>query len=211
MIVVAILGILAAIATPNFRKAREQSRMKACYANQRVLQGAVEMYNMDHPAMMTGLDMPALLKGQYLKSPITPPMMTCEYFASGDLSSTGFVYCKGCGGVDQDIDKILNMAGVHSPTHVQTSAPSGSPGAPEPRKGFSGGRTKGALSLETKFVLTSNFYSLTRDLVLADQAGDGALTRNTTCPTVRFGFMRWEILQGMKITEIGRASCRERV
>ena len=33
MIVIAIIGILAAIAVPNFKKAREQAREKSCYAN----------------------------------------------------------------------------------------------------------------------------------------------------------------------------------
>ncbi|HMM58924.1 MAG TPA: prepilin-type N-terminal cleavage/methylation domain-containing protein, partial [Candidatus Rifleibacterium sp.] len=33
MIVVIIIGVLAAMAVPNFRKAREQARDKACYAN----------------------------------------------------------------------------------------------------------------------------------------------------------------------------------
>jgi prepilin-type N-terminal cleavage/methylation domain-containing protein len=52
MIVIAIIGILAAMAIPNFKKAREQAREKACYSNIRVLLGAIEMYNMDHSVMM---------------------------------------------------------------------------------------------------------------------------------------------------------------
>ena len=47
MIVAAIIAVLVAIAIPNFRTARMQARDKACYANMRVIQGAVEMYNMD--------------------------------------------------------------------------------------------------------------------------------------------------------------------
>ena len=44
-------AFLAAFAAPNFRKAREQSTVKACYANMRVIEGAIEMYNMDNSSM----------------------------------------------------------------------------------------------------------------------------------------------------------------
>ena len=42
MIVVAIIGILAAIAIPNFIKSRKQSQMNACIANLKQIQGAKE-------------------------------------------------------------------------------------------------------------------------------------------------------------------------
>jgi len=42
MIVVAIIGILAAIAIPNFLKSRKQSHMNACIANLKQIQGAKE-------------------------------------------------------------------------------------------------------------------------------------------------------------------------
>ena len=100
MIVIAIIGILAAIAIPNFRKAREQAREKACYANMRVLLGAVEMYNMDHPSMLTGVDEPALSSGQYLKSAIARPETGCSYGADGDLTGPGKVTCGVHGGVE---------------------------------------------------------------------------------------------------------------
>src|SRR5271165_1281975 len=47
MIVIAIIGVLAAVAMPNFRAARERSNTRACYANQKTIAGAVEMYNLD--------------------------------------------------------------------------------------------------------------------------------------------------------------------
>ena len=40
MIVVAIIGILAAIAIPNFKKAIEDTRKQACEANLKALEGA---------------------------------------------------------------------------------------------------------------------------------------------------------------------------
>jgi prepilin-type N-terminal cleavage/methylation domain-containing protein len=50
MIVIAIIGILAAIAIPNFSKARRQARLKACVSNMRTIEGAIEMYEMDNTA-----------------------------------------------------------------------------------------------------------------------------------------------------------------
>jgi len=42
MIVVAIIGILAAIAIPNFLKSRQESQKNACIANMKQLEGACE-------------------------------------------------------------------------------------------------------------------------------------------------------------------------
>jgi type IV pilus assembly protein PilA len=47
MIVIAIIGVLAAIAVPNFQAARRRANQRACYANQKTVAGAVEMYNLD--------------------------------------------------------------------------------------------------------------------------------------------------------------------
>src|SRR5438093_9754756 len=50
MIVVLIIGILLAIAVPNFVKARETSRAKACVANLKQIEGAKEQWAMDTKA-----------------------------------------------------------------------------------------------------------------------------------------------------------------
>ena len=42
MIVVAIIGLLAAIAIPNFVRARTQSQMNACINNLRQIDGAIQ-------------------------------------------------------------------------------------------------------------------------------------------------------------------------
>ncbi|MEN6613114.1 MAG: prepilin-type N-terminal cleavage/methylation domain-containing protein [Armatimonadota bacterium] len=47
MIVVLIIGILLAIAIPNFMRARETSRAKSCCANLRQIETAKEQYAMD--------------------------------------------------------------------------------------------------------------------------------------------------------------------
>ena len=47
MIVVAIIGLLAAIAIPNFVKARTQAQLNACIANLKQIQGAVEQWALE--------------------------------------------------------------------------------------------------------------------------------------------------------------------
>ena len=99
MIVIAIIGILAAMAIPNFKKARASARQKACYSNIRVIQGAVEMYNMDVSSMMSGLSISTLISGNYLKSDPSKPETSCSY--KGDnLDGNGSVYCSWHGDVE---------------------------------------------------------------------------------------------------------------
>jgi len=50
MIVVLIIGILLAIAVPNFIKARETSRAKACQSNLRQIDAGKEQWAMDNKA-----------------------------------------------------------------------------------------------------------------------------------------------------------------
>ncbi|GAB4269078.1 MAG: hypothetical protein Kow0029_04900 [Candidatus Rifleibacteriota bacterium] len=109
MIVIAIIGILSAIAIPNFRKAREQAREKACYANMRVILGAIEMYNMDHTSMITSMgdagdpttSTSVLVTGKYLKSPVSKPETGCSYEGSA-LDGTGLISCVIHGTVEGD-------------------------------------------------------------------------------------------------------------
>jgi prepilin-type N-terminal cleavage/methylation domain-containing protein len=48
MIVVAIIGLLAAIAVPNFLKARATSQMNACINNLRQIDGAIQQWAMEN-------------------------------------------------------------------------------------------------------------------------------------------------------------------
>lgn len=96
---------IAAIAVPNFRKSREQAREKACYANMRVLLGAVEMYNMDQASQMDVLtenEMPLLVEGKYLKSMVTRPEAGCSYGTVGDLRGPGTLICALHGTVEDE-------------------------------------------------------------------------------------------------------------
>lgn len=56
MIVVAIIGLLAAIAIPNFIKARQSSQRAACVANLRTIDGAKATWALEQKK--TGADVP---------------------------------------------------------------------------------------------------------------------------------------------------------
>ena|SRR6266404_5189135 len=53
MIVVAIIGLLAAIAIPNFIKARETARKNTCINNLRLIDGAVQQWALETGATST--------------------------------------------------------------------------------------------------------------------------------------------------------------
>jgi len=47
MIVVCVIGILSAIAIPNFSRARQVATKNACIANLKRVQGAIQMWSLD--------------------------------------------------------------------------------------------------------------------------------------------------------------------
>jgi prepilin-type N-terminal cleavage/methylation domain-containing protein len=53
MIVVAIIGLLAAIAIPNFVKARETAQINACINNLRQIDGAIQQYALESKSPST--------------------------------------------------------------------------------------------------------------------------------------------------------------
>lgn len=63
MIVVAIIGILAAIAIPNFLKSRNTSQMNACIANMKQIEGAIEQ------AKLAGNSAPTLVVAAAVTGP----------------------------------------------------------------------------------------------------------------------------------------------
>src|SRR5437016_1174804 len=60
MIVVLIIGILLAIAVPNFIRAREQSRAKSCSANLKQIDSAKQQWAMDNKIANTNATVPTL-------------------------------------------------------------------------------------------------------------------------------------------------------
>ncbi|HNV70138.1 MAG TPA: hypothetical protein PKO06_10605 [Candidatus Ozemobacteraceae bacterium] len=76
VILVAVFILLFFVFGFGIRKARVHPRSKTCYANLRVIIGAIEMYNMDHTRMMSTLGAPELaqlVSGKYLIVPVTCP------------------------------------------------------------------------------------------------------------------------------------------
>jgi hypothetical protein len=73
---------------------------KVCFVDQKVISGAVEMYNMDHSIPMTDFkdEFISTKKGLlvaegYLKNPVTKAHSKCRYLSYGDLTKDGVLYC----------------------------------------------------------------------------------------------------------------------
>jgi prepilin-type N-terminal cleavage/methylation domain-containing protein len=81
MIVVAIIGLLAAIAIPNFVKARTTSQMNACINNLRQIAGATQQWALESKASPNDPVTYANIQ-PYLKSAVTCP--------SGGATATNF-------------------------------------------------------------------------------------------------------------------------
>ena len=102
MIVISIIGVLAAIAIPNFRQARMKSNKRACYANQKTILGALEMYNLDFGdsiTITTRDQLQTLADEKYLQGVPSDP--GCKSEADNYQSDTvGNVWCKFHGTID---------------------------------------------------------------------------------------------------------------
>ena len=87
MIVVLIIGILLAIAVPNFIRAREGSRAKACQSNLKQIESAKEQWAMDTRAATTATPVTADLAGpgKYMKSAANCP--SSGTYTNGDMAT----------------------------------------------------------------------------------------------------------------------------
>lgn len=100
---------------------------RVCHANLRVIQGAVEMYNMDNSTMMDTLDIEKLVAKSYLKT--KPSCHSGQQYYGKNLTGRGLVRCPAHGDVDnpspdRDIKpekdtmvKISGLAGPKAPSH----------------------------------------------------------------------------------------------
>ena len=73
MIVVAIIGLLAAIAIPNFVKARQKAQQEACIANLRQIEGATQVWAVDTGASDTATVNMSDLVPNYIRTLPTCP------------------------------------------------------------------------------------------------------------------------------------------
>ena len=87
MIVVLIIGILLAIAVPNFVKARESSRQKACIANLKQIEAAKEQWCMDNKQSTTATPADTDLYGSaaYVKN--TPSCPSGGTYTIGNMAT----------------------------------------------------------------------------------------------------------------------------
>lgn len=87
MIVVAIIGLLAAIAIPNFVKARETSRKNACINNLRQIDGAKQQWALETKQLETATPGAADLygDGKYIK--LTPSCPAGGSYIIGNLQT----------------------------------------------------------------------------------------------------------------------------
>ncbi|MDD2714382.1 MAG: prepilin-type N-terminal cleavage/methylation domain-containing protein [Candidatus Wallbacteria bacterium] len=116
MIVIAIIGILAAIAIPNFTKARVKAKCKACVANMRTMESALEMYMMENasttkPAITT---LTGYVQGNKIpKCPTT--QMEGSYTISGSDVTGYYIACSIHHTVDDPTDEGSGGANPNPP------------------------------------------------------------------------------------------------
>ena len=86
MIVVAIIGLLAAIAIPNFVRARQTALQNACIANLKQIQGAVQVWAIDTGAASNATVTSTGLSPNYIKA--WPGCGTGDYNSSQTVDGT---------------------------------------------------------------------------------------------------------------------------
>ena len=87
MIVVLIIGILLAIAVPNFVKAREASRTKACVSILKQIEAAKEQWAMDNKASATATPAMTDLVGSAAYIKATPACPSSGTYTVGSMSA----------------------------------------------------------------------------------------------------------------------------
>ena len=107
VLAVVTAGIFAAIAVPNFKKARERAQQRACFANQKTIAGAMEMYNLDNNTALTELN-PVILRklqehGYLMKIPECPsrPQGGSNYSLEGEHD----VRCRVHGSIAEQLER----------------------------------------------------------------------------------------------------------
>ena len=89
MIVVAIIGLLAAVAIPNFVKARSASQKNACIANLKQLEGAKATWAMETKAAVTATPVDTDLIGtdKYIRVKPACPGGGADYLAAAQIGN----------------------------------------------------------------------------------------------------------------------------
>lgn len=90
MVVVLIIGILVAIAIPVFNASRTNAQKRACYGNQRIIEGAAHTYLAEHGVMPASgaIDGASWAVPTYLKRAPSCPSGSAGNVYSIDTSGT---------------------------------------------------------------------------------------------------------------------------
>ena len=93
MIVVAIIGILAAIAIPNFIKAREASQKNACIANLKAIEGAKGTWALENKKVNTDSPSDTDLFGAtlFIRDKPASPAAGTNTIGAGSAKATGTI------------------------------------------------------------------------------------------------------------------------
>ena len=115
IVLIIVMGILAAISVPNFNSSRKKARSKACVANIKMLENALEMYDMDNPPKNSwqttvvpgsgnNVNHYPLLRGGYVQRwPKCPVTNKCDYrvYRKGSIDNYAlYVECKVHGTIE---------------------------------------------------------------------------------------------------------------
>ncbi len=114
IIILIISCFVAFYELPRFGPSKITTYQDRCFRNQRVLSGAIEMYNMDNKEMIRDYNsdtLALLVKGKYIRDD-WKEITECEFYSEGNLLSDGFIYCLNHGAIDgkkegKDIDASL--------------------------------------------------------------------------------------------------------
>lgn len=94
MIVVAIIGLLAAIAIPNLNKARNTAQANACINNMKQISGAIDLFALENNKTdtdaVTANDIKAYIKGNQMPQ---CPAGNKDYILGGTVGSVPSVTC----------------------------------------------------------------------------------------------------------------------
>ena len=110
MIVVLIIGILLAIAVPNFIRARETSRSKACISNLKQVDSAKEQYAMDNK--LTTNDTSVATDTLNGSTNLTGPT---AYIKNAVVCPSGGTYTVGNIGVNPTCNIGVNSTATYAP------------------------------------------------------------------------------------------------
>ncbi|HHW15483.1 MAG TPA: prepilin-type N-terminal cleavage/methylation domain-containing protein [Firmicutes bacterium] len=81
LLVIAIIGILAAIAVPRMSGGTEAAKKAACDANISAFETAFQMWRADHPTDSVPADILDQLNANYMKKPVTKDPSGGDYWA----------------------------------------------------------------------------------------------------------------------------------